>query len=111
MRPTTRTARALVALAVLAVTLGVLPAVAGAADEKPTDSEIGVTAKEIHIAMVADVDNALAPGLFQLGVDGAKGGSEVHQRQWRHRWPEGRARLHRLAPQPQRRPQRLHHRV
>jgi hypothetical protein len=63
-----------VALAVLAVTLGALPAVAGAAGDKPTDSEIGVTAKEIHIAMVADVDNALAPGLFQLGVDGAKGG-------------------------------------
>ncbi len=73
MRPTTRTARAVVALAVLAAVIGVLPAVGGAADEKPTDSEIGVTATEIHIAMVADVDNALAPGLFQLGVDGAKG--------------------------------------
>ncbi len=74
MRPNTRTVRVLVALGVLAVTIGVMPAVGGAADEKPTDSEIGVTAKEIHIAMVADVDNALAPGLFQLGVDGAKGG-------------------------------------
>ena len=73
MRPTTRTVRALVALTVLAATIGVLPAVGGAADEKPTDSEIGVTASEIRIAMVADVDNALAPGLFQLGVDGAKG--------------------------------------
>ena len=73
MRPTTRTVRALVALAVLAVTIGLLPAVGGAADAKPTDSEIGVTAKEIHIAQVADVDNSFAPGLFQLGVDGAKG--------------------------------------
>ena len=73
MRPKTRTVRAFVALAVLAVTIGVLPAVGGAADEKPTDTEIGVTANEIHIAQVADVDNQFAPGLFQLGVDGAKG--------------------------------------
>jgi Periplasmic binding protein len=72
VRPKIRTVRVLVALAVLAATIGVLPAVGGAANEKPTDSEIGVTAKEIHIAMVADVDNALAPGLFQGGVDGAK---------------------------------------
>jgi ABC-type branched-subunit amino acid transport system substrate-binding protein len=73
LRPTTRTARALVALGVLAATIGLLPAVGGAADEKPTDTEIGVTAKEVRLAMVADVDNALAPGLFQLGVDGAEG--------------------------------------
>ena len=74
MRPTTRTIRALVALVVLAAAIGMLPAVGGAADEKPTASEIGVTPTEIHIAMVADVDNALAPGLFQGGVDGAKAG-------------------------------------
>ncbi len=73
MRPTTRTVRAVVAVAVHAATIGVLPAVGGAADAKPTASEIGVTAKEIHIAQVADVDNQFAPGLFQLGVDGAKG--------------------------------------
>jgi ABC-type branched-subunit amino acid transport system substrate-binding protein len=73
LRPTTRTARALVALTVLAAVIGLVPAVGGAADEKPTDTEIGVSANEIRIAMVADVDNALAPGLFQLGVDGARG--------------------------------------
>ncbi|HEY3670301.1 MAG TPA: ABC transporter substrate-binding protein [Acidimicrobiia bacterium] len=56
----------------LAVTIGVLPAVGGAADEKPTATEIGVDAKEIHIATVADVDNSFAPGLFQGGVDGVK---------------------------------------
>jgi ABC-type branched-subunit amino acid transport system substrate-binding protein len=70
VRPTTRTARALVALAVLAATIGLLPALGGAADEKPTASEIGVTAKEIHIATIADVDNSIAPGLFKGGVDG-----------------------------------------
>jgi hypothetical protein len=72
VRPTTRTVRALVALTVLAAAIGLLPAVGGAAAEKPTATEIGVSANEIHIAMVADVDNALAPGLFQGGVDGAK---------------------------------------
>ena len=71
MRRTTSTARVLVALVVLGVTIGVLPAVGGAADEKPTATEIGVDAKTIHIAMVADVENAFAPGLFQGGVDGA----------------------------------------
>jgi ABC-type branched-subunit amino acid transport system substrate-binding protein len=59
-----------VALTVLAAMIGLLPAIGGAADEKPTASEIGVTAKEIHIATVADVDNAIAPGLFKGGVDG-----------------------------------------
>ena len=72
MRPNHPTVRVLVALTALALMIGVFPTIGGAADEKPTDSEIGVTAKEIHIAMVADVDNALAPGLFQGGVDGAK---------------------------------------
>ena len=85
MRSTTRTARAVVALAVLAAVIGVLPAIGGAADEKPTDSEIGVTAKEIHIATVADVDNSFAPGLFQRGVDGVNGAVQVHQRQRRDR--------------------------
>jgi ABC-type branched-subunit amino acid transport system substrate-binding protein len=73
VRLTNPTVRVCVALAVLAVTIGLLPAVGGAAGEKPTATEIGVDASTIHIAIVADVDNALAPGLFQGGVDGAKG--------------------------------------
>jgi ABC-type branched-subunit amino acid transport system substrate-binding protein len=71
VRPTTPTIRALVALAVLAVMIGVLPAVSGAAAEKPTATEVGVDA--IHIATIADVDNSVAPGLFQGGVDGVTG--------------------------------------
>jgi ABC-type branched-subunit amino acid transport system substrate-binding protein len=62
-----------VALVAIAATVGLLPALGGAAGEKPTATEIGVSATEIHIAQVADVDNSFAPGLFQLGVDGAKG--------------------------------------
>src|SRR5437762_12988881 len=35
-------------------------------------SEVGVTADEIHIGVIADVDNVPAPGLFQGAVDGVK---------------------------------------
>jgi len=42
---------------------------------KPTATEVGVTASEIHIAVVADVDNPLAPGLFKGAVDGVKAGA------------------------------------
>ncbi len=37
---------------------------AGAADEKPSASEIGVTPTEIRIAVIADVDTPLAPGAY-----------------------------------------------
>ncbi len=65
--------RALVAVALLATTVAALPSTGGAADAKPTATEVGVSATEIHIATVADVDNAIAPGLFQGGVDGVTG--------------------------------------
>jgi ABC-type branched-subunit amino acid transport system substrate-binding protein len=69
----TRASRALVALAVLAATVALLPATSGAANDKAQATEIGVTANEIHIATVADVENSLAPGLFKGGVDGVTG--------------------------------------
>ena len=40
---------------------------------KPTATEIGITAKVIRIAVVADVDNQFSPGVFQGPVDGVKG--------------------------------------
>ena len=43
------------------------------AAEKPAATEIGVTADEIRVAVVADVDNQFAPGVFQGSVDGVKG--------------------------------------
>jgi ABC-type branched-subunit amino acid transport system substrate-binding protein len=63
--------------AVLAVAVGVgtglLPASAGAAPQQESpDSEIGVTADTIRIAVIADVDNAARPGLFQGVVDGVR---------------------------------------
>jgi hypothetical protein len=48
---------------------------AAAQSSAPKATEIGVTAKEIHIAVVADVDNPFAPGVFQGAVDGVKGGA------------------------------------
>jgi hypothetical protein len=48
---------------------------AQSSNEKPKATEVGVTATEIHIAVVADVDNPFAPGLFQGAVDGVKAGA------------------------------------
>ncbi|HLM16724.1 MAG TPA: ABC transporter substrate-binding protein, partial [Acidimicrobiia bacterium] len=48
---------------------------AQSSDEKPKATEVGVTATEIHIGVVADVDNPFAPGLFQGAVDGVKAGA------------------------------------
>jgi Periplasmic binding protein len=65
--------------AVVAVALGVgaglIPASAGA--QQPDqggspDSEIGVTADTIRIAVIADVDNPARPGLFQGIVNGVE---------------------------------------
>ena len=41
--------------------------------EKPTATDVGITPTEIHIAMIADVDNSFAPGLFKASVDGVRG--------------------------------------
>jgi len=57
----------------LAVAGGSAGAGTRAASEKPVATDIGVTAKEIRIAVVADVDNPYAPGLFQGSVDAVKG--------------------------------------
>jgi ABC-type branched-subunit amino acid transport system substrate-binding protein len=40
---------------------------------KPAATEVGITPTEIHIAVIADVDNSFAPGLFKASVDGVKG--------------------------------------
>jgi hypothetical protein len=55
--------------------LAIVPASAQSSSEKPQDVEVGVTANEIHIAVIADVDNAAAPGLFKGAVDGVKAGA------------------------------------
>jgi hypothetical protein len=72
-RPTILTA--FVATAAL-VALSVAPAAAQSSNEKPKAAEVGVTPTEIHIAVVADVDNPFVPGLFQGIVDGVKAGAK-----------------------------------
>jgi ABC-type branched-subunit amino acid transport system substrate-binding protein len=63
------------ALLVSLTALSVGTATAQSSNEKPQATEVGVTASEIHIAVVADVDNPFAPGLFKGAVDGVKAGA------------------------------------
>jgi ABC-type branched-subunit amino acid transport system substrate-binding protein len=65
----------------MTTTLAVLPATGGAAGEKPSDVEIGVTPTEIHLAVVADVDNAIAPGILKGQVDGVKAAAQYVNQQ------------------------------
>ena len=65
------------ALTVLGLaTLGMAPAAAQSSSERPKATEIGVTPTEIHIAVIADVDNPFVPGLFQGAVDGVQGAAK-----------------------------------
>jgi hypothetical protein len=60
------------ALVAAVVTIGSIAA-AGApaqgAAEKPKAAEVGVTDKEIHIAVIADVNNSIVPGIFKGAAD------------------------------------------
>jgi hypothetical protein len=63
-----------VAVAVVALAaVGLAPASAQSSSDKPRASEVGVTATELHVATVADVDTPLAPGLFEGAKYGALG--------------------------------------
>ncbi len=71
-----RTLLVVVGLIVAVAMTYAVPARAQSSSDTPKTTEIGVTAKEIHIAVVADVDNAFVPGLFQGIVDGVKAGAK-----------------------------------
>jgi ABC-type branched-subunit amino acid transport system substrate-binding protein len=62
-------------LAAVALTLGTTAMAANAqgGSEKPTASDVGITPGEIHVAVIADVENPLAPGLFQGSPNGVEG--------------------------------------
>ena len=64
-------AAAVTVAASLALTAG--PAAGQSSNEKPKATEVGVTDKEIHIAVVADVDSPLAPNLFLGSKDAVEG--------------------------------------
>ena len=68
--------RSLWAVVAVVVAVGTGLAVPSAGAQQPDqgspDSEIGVTADTIRIAVIADVDNPVQPGLFQGTVDGVQ---------------------------------------
>ncbi len=64
----------LLVIAVLAATLSVTASAdAGGGSEAPKASDVGVTAQEIRIGVIADVENPLSPGLFKGAVDAVEG--------------------------------------
>lgn len=64
---------AVAAVAALAAGLMAPIAAAQGGDEAPEETEVGVTADEIHIATLADSDNQIQPGLFQGSFDAMDG--------------------------------------
>lgn len=68
--------RWVVLIAALGLVGAIFPAAAAASGPAPQQgqpaSEIGVTADTIRIAVIADVDNAARPGLFQGSVNGVQ---------------------------------------
>jgi ABC-type branched-subunit amino acid transport system substrate-binding protein len=59
--------------AVVVVSLGASTIASGAQSGGNEASEVGVSAKEIRIAVIADVDNQFRPGLFGGSPDAVKG--------------------------------------
>ena len=61
-------------LVVLGMALVAVPAGAQSSTTSgSTTNEVGVTAKTINVAVVADVDNPIAPGVLKGIVDGVQG--------------------------------------
>jgi hypothetical protein len=58
------------------VSTWVAPTSAQSGAEAPRGTDVGVTAKEIHVATIADVDNPFAPGLFKGAEVGAEAAAE-----------------------------------
>jgi ABC-type branched-subunit amino acid transport system substrate-binding protein len=69
------------AIVVVAVTSSMLAPAAAQGGSKPAAADVGITDKQIRLAVIADVENALSPGLFQSGVDAVKAwAKEVNKR-------------------------------
>jgi hypothetical protein len=66
---------AFVAALVIVAGLAGVSTTAGAqsSDEKPKATDVGITAKEIHVAVLADVDNTIVPNLFKGSKDAMEG--------------------------------------
>jgi ABC-type branched-subunit amino acid transport system substrate-binding protein len=71
-------------MAVVVLSIGLLVSGtvrAGAQSTKPQATEVGVSPTTIRIAVVADVDNPLVPGLFQGAVDAVNGAAKLINQQ------------------------------
>src|SRR5262245_775385 len=70
-------ARIVAMLMAIALTVGVTAAAGSAGTsgggEDPEATEVGITADEFHVAVIADVETSVQPGLFQGSVDGVEG--------------------------------------
>jgi hypothetical protein len=67
---------AVVCAAVVVGLAGVSTTAGAQSDEKPTATDVGITAKEIHVAVIADVDTPLAPNLFKASKEAVEGVAE-----------------------------------
>jgi hypothetical protein len=63
----------LLGIVVVCVTVAAMPPVGAQRDEQPKATEIGITADEIRIAIIADVESPIAPGVFKSQVDAIRG--------------------------------------
>jgi hypothetical protein len=76
-----RRSRVLSALLAVGITAGALATVgtvsAGAQSSKPKADDVGITATELHLAVIADVDTPVQPGLFQASVDAMRAWAKV----------------------------------
>jgi hypothetical protein len=66
-----------VVLTVVMALLGVSAVGAGAQSSKPKADDVGITDTEIRLAVIADVDTSIQPGLFQKSVDAMKAWADV----------------------------------
>jgi ABC-type branched-subunit amino acid transport system substrate-binding protein len=66
-------AAALLAVAMIGATISP----AGAQKATPKADDVGITAKEIRVAVIADVDTPVQPGLFRASVDAMKAWATV----------------------------------
>jgi ABC-type branched-subunit amino acid transport system substrate-binding protein len=66
-----------VVLTVVIALLGISAVGAGAQSSKPKADDVGITDSEIRLAVIADVDTSIQPGLFQKSVDAMKAWAEL----------------------------------
>jgi hypothetical protein len=72
-----RFSRVLAVAIVVGAVIGATLSVAGAQGAKPKADDVGITASEIRLAVIADVDTPVQPGLFQKSVDAMRAWAKV----------------------------------